>query len=143
MTYHDIDAAMNHIPGLRTQGQVQALALALKAFDLLTTATVAEQPTAEEYEALHKAMEALRVASKLARQAEVAPEAVTTVSVTPHVPEEIIYQELCTELTGITDKTHFVAWYTANRSRFELVQSTSRRNKLFDLIREKKHTLCT
>lgn len=124
-------------PGVRTQAQYDAAALALRALVGALSLTFEGKPReAEEVQkGLLLALGVAEKATRLAIQTEDSPEAVSAkefVETPKEFEEEAIFNELMAELSGVVD---FQAWYDATKYRRDRIVSPKYRNPLYDAIR--------
>jgi hypothetical protein len=156
-TEHLPDNAMNimaqamrqSMPELKTQVQFTSFMAGFDAFRLLCNSIFACDSSLEEQslEALNKAFEAMRVATKLSKQFEEIPEGERSPSANQFVETPLQFEEydlqkrLLTELSRLTSTEDLNNWYLNTKSERDKVVSQSLRNILFDEIRIKQESL--
>jgi hypothetical protein len=133
-------------PALKSQAQFNAFQASFEAFRGVLNAIFSSSPLAEQeaLEALGKAFDVAKQATKITNQLEEVPEAATSRAAEEfkQPPAEFgEYDEqrkLMTELAHIENLKDLTDWYKTNRARIDRVRSPSLRNLLLDAIRERK-----
>jgi hypothetical protein len=133
-------------PNLKSQAQFNAFQASFEAFRGVLNAIFSESLLAEKesLDALGKAFDVAKQATKITHQLEDVPEAATSRAAEEfkQPPAEFgEYDEqrkLMTELAHIENLKDLTDWYKTNRVRIDKVRSQSLRNVLLDAIRERK-----
>jgi CCR4-NOT transcriptional regulation complex NOT5 subunit len=139
-------ALKQQMPGLQTQAQYNVV---MTAFDSLrvhmNAVFMSDKPLAERSKtALLQALEGAVQVTELSQKLGHVPEAATSAASEDFKQPPKMFHEydvqrgLLTELEQITSLVQFQQWYTANRTRIEMVVSPNFRNALFDAMRDKK-----
>lgn len=137
------------MPELKTQVQFSAFMAGFDAFRLLSNSIFASDPASEEQAkgALDKALEAMRVATKLSNQfkeipaEERSPSASQFVEAPLQFGEYDIQKKLMLDLERLSSTEALNEWYLSTKDEREKVTSQSLRNVLFDAIRGKRDDL--
>lgn len=137
------------MPELKTQVQFSAFMAGFDAFRLLSNSIFASDPAGEEQArgAFEKALEAMRVATKLSNQfqeipaEERGPSANQFVEAPLQFGEYDIQKKLMLELERLPSTDALNEWYLRTKDEREKVTSQSLRNVLFDQIRIKRDEL--
>ncbi len=135
------------VPGLKTQAQSDAAALATDAF-ILTLDAITKGDMQAETQARHaltQALSAVSLATKAGEKAAQVEEKEQTPgmrqAVQPMVDEATLTSSLLTELAQTRDPEQLNAWYKVQRQRIDLIKDLSRRNEIFDTIRSRRALL--
>lgn len=130
------------LPEIKTQGQYDAAALALKA--LLGTLAATFKGDATQAAALTKgllmALEGAKLATSLAAKVEGSPEAVTTTAHTSEPKEfleEGVFAKLMGEMNNLSDSEALKAWYQMAKPEADRLVSSKLRNAFYDAFRAK------
>lgn len=126
------------LPGIKTQAQHDAAALALRA--LVGALSYTFEGRSREAEEVQKglilALGVAEKATRLAAQVEDSPEAVSAkefVEPPKEFEEEALFNQLMAELPGVVN---FQAWYDASKEKRARIVSSKYRNPLYDEIRK-------
>lgn len=139
-------ALKQQLPALKSQAQFHAFQAAFEAFRGVMNAIFRESIIAEKesLDALGKAFDVAKQATKITNQLADVPEAASSKQAEEFKNPPAEFQEydvqraLFTELVLISSADELTTWYQANRNRIDLVRSATLRNPLLDAIREKK-----
>ena len=142
-------AMKQSMPELKTQVQFTAFMAGFDAFRLLCNSIFASDKALEEQslEALEKALESMRVATKLSNQFQEIPENERSPSASQFVETPLqfgaydLQKKLLLELNRLTSTEDLNAWYLNTKDEREKVVSQSLRNILFDEIRVRRDFL--
>lgn len=142
-------AMKQSMPELKTQVQFTAFMAGFDAFRLLCNSIFASDQALENQslEALEKALESMRVATKLSNQFQEIPENERSPSASQFVEAPLqfgeydVQKKLLLELNRLTSVDDLNAWYLKTRDERESVVSQSLRNILFDEIRSRRDFL--
>jgi len=137
------------MPELKTQVQFSAFMAGFDSFRLLSNSIFASDPVGEEQArgAFEKALEAMRVATKLSNQFQEIPAEERSPSASQFVEAPLQFGEydtqkkLMLELELLTSTDALNEWYLRTKDEREKVTSQSLRNVLFDAIRCKRDDL--
>jgi hypothetical protein len=141
-------ALKQQLPDLKSQAQFHAFQAAFEAFRGVMNSIFRESIIAEKeaMDALGKAFDVAKQATKITNQLADSPEAATSKTAEDFKQPPAEFQEydvqraLFTELVMLSSLDDLTEWYRKNRNRIDLVRSASLRNPLLDAIREKKLT---
>jgi hypothetical protein len=133
---------------LKSQAQFHAFQAAFEAFRGVMNSIFAESVLSEKesLDALGKAFDVAKQATRITKQLEDVPEAASSKAAEEfkQPPAEFgeydVQRALFTELVMISSLDQLNEWYRVNRNRIDTVRSPSLRNPLLDAIREKKVT---
>lgn len=139
-------ALQQQFPALKSQAQFNAFQASFEAFRGVLNAIFASNQLAEKesLDALGKAFDVAKQATKLTNQLEEVPEAATSKAAeefkTPPAEfgEYDEQRKLMTELAHIENLKDLMDWWKTNRVRIDRVRSPSLRNPLLDAVRERK-----
>ena len=142
-------AMKQSMPELKTQVQFTAFMAGFDAFRLLCNSIFASDQALEQQslEALEKALESMRVATKLSNQLKEIPENERSPSANQFVEAPLqfveydIQKKLLLELNHLTSIDDLNTWYLRTKDERERVVSQSLRNILFDEIRNRRDFL--
>lgn len=137
------------MPGIRSQGQYDAILGAMNALKIVLNAIMERDRVkeAKAQEALEMALNATRMATELTYKLREVPEAVTskmadTFKQPPlQFQEYAIQRQLLKELESIETMEKLNTWYAETKEKRDQIVTQGLRNTLLDSIRSKKNIL--
>lgn len=142
-------ALRQQMPSLKTQVQFTAFMAGFDAFRLLCNSIFSGDQSMEVQAkvALDKALESMRVATKLSNQFQEIPATERSASSSQFVDPPTRFteydsqKELLLELERLSTTDELNSWYLSTKDRREKIVSQELRNVLFDQIRSKRDLL--